>query len=95
MRTPPKLPTDTLLQIVENVTPDDIVNFTISCKYIDTLAKTYLKVYKQRIKTYHNVVLWGCYRHPEEERPLLLVQDILQDRKIAYYAKSRGQVLWL
>ena len=84
MRTLLKLPTETLLQIVENV----IVNFAISCKYINTLVKNYLKVHQQRFKTYHNVILWGCYHHPEEERPLVLVQDILQDWKIAYYAKS-------
>lgn len=55
---------------------------------INTLAQDNLTLHQQRIKKYEHVRLWGCFRHPEQPHPILLLRDICNDWRVAYYARS-------
>ena len=60
------LANELLLQILDSLTPIDMVSFATSCKQINTLAQDNLTLHRQRIKKYQNVTLWGCFRHQDQ-----------------------------
>lgn len=56
------LPNEILLQIIEDVFPDNIVNFVSSWKDIYTLAQDRLNTHRKGSRIYKDVVLRGCYQ---------------------------------
>ena len=82
------LANELLLQILDSLTPIDMVSFATSCKQINTLAQDNLSLHRQRIKEYQKVTLWGCFRHQDQAHPISLLRDICNDWRVAYYARS-------
>ena len=82
------LSNELLLQILDSVTPLAIVSFATSCKRINALAQDNLALHRQRIEKYQDVTLWGCPRHQDRPHPILLLQDVCNDWRVAYYARS-------
>lgn len=83
-----KLANETLLQIVDNVHPDDIVNLSRSCRILNRLARDTLAQHVIRRKTYNKVTLYGCHRHQDDTHPITLIAEICKDPRIAYYPRS-------
>ena len=95
------LPNELLLKILDSATPIGMVSLATSCKRINTLAQDNLTLHRQRIARYQNVTLWGCSRHRDQPHPILLLRDICNDWRVAYYARSLAieccgrEELWL
>ncbi|KAK0512628.1 hypothetical protein JMJ35_004645 [Cladonia borealis] len=82
------LANELLLPILDYLPPIEMVSLAMSCKRINTLAQDNLTLQRQRIKKYQNVTLWGCCRHQTRPHPILLLRDICNDWRVAYYARS-------
>lgn len=82
------LANETLLQIVDNVHPDDIVNLSRSCQVLKRLAQDTLAQHLARRKKYTKITLYGCHRHQDDPHPINLIAEICKDPKIAYYPRS-------
>lgn len=83
-----KLDSETLLQILDNVHPDDIVNLSRSCQTLKLLAQDTLAQHVARLKMYTKITLYGCHRHQDDPHPINLFAEICKDPKIAYYPRS-------
>lgn len=82
------LANETLLDIIEDVRPDDILNFALSCKRMLALSQECLELHGRRSKTYASVKFHGCPRHDNDSHPLALLRDIFNDWRIAFYPRS-------
>ena len=83
-----KLPNETLLQIINDVHPDDILNLSLTCKSIWQLARRTLQRHMTRQETLPEIVLYGCHRHQDSPHPLTLIADICKDPNVAHYPRS-------
>lgn len=81
------LPNELLDKIVDQVHPNDIINFSLVCKPIRDLAKTAVSLHLQRKRTYEVILLHGCYRHTPDQHPLALIRAICMDWRVAEYPK--------
>lgn len=80
---------DVILCILDQVDPDEIVNFASTCRALHALARGQL----QMLRKYANVVcipkwnpLYTQYRSPM--RPLKLFRDMIKNEKIRYYPRK-------
>ena len=76
-----------LYKIVDQVHPDDIINFALSCRHLYTLAGEALSLHMER-KQYQNVILDGCHRHTHNLHPLEFMETLCTDWRIGEYVKS-------
>ena len=76
-----------LYKIVDQVHPDDIVNFALSCRHLHRLAGEALSLHAER-KQYQNVILDGCHRHTHNLHPLVFMETLCTDWRIGEYVKS-------
>lgn len=83
-----KLANETLFQVIEDVQPEDILNFSLTCKFLSVLSEDALAQHAAKRKTYSEVTLYGCHRHEEALHPLTLITEICKDPKIASYPRS-------
>lgn len=82
------LANETIYQILDQILPDDVLNFALSCKRIHLLSQDTLEQHLDRRARYTNVVLHGCYRHDHDGHPLRLIRDICLDWRVALYTKT-------
>ena len=82
------LANETLLDIIEDVRPDDLLNLALSCKRMLALSQECLELHGRRSKTYASVKFHGCPRHDNDSHPLALLRDIFNDWRIAFYPRS-------
>jgi len=83
-----KLANETLYQIINNVTPNDITNFSLCSKEIHRLCQDALKLHHERKRTLSDMVFRGCWVHNEVAHPMTLVAEICNNWRVAYYVKS-------
>ncbi|KAM0797648.1 hypothetical protein BDR22DRAFT_965246 [Usnea florida] len=76
-----------LYKIVDQVHPDDIVNFAFSCRHLYRLAGKALSLHVER-RQYQNVVLDGCHRHTNNLHPLEFMETLCTDWRIGEYVKT-------
>ena len=76
-----------LYKIVDQVHPDDIVNFALSCRHLYRLAAEALSLHAER-KQYQNVILDGCHRHTHNLHPLEFIETLCTDWRIGEYVKT-------
>ena len=74
--------------IIENIRPDDILNFSLSSKWIHLLTKKALDQHKSWSPVYTHIVLHGCHRHRNDCHPMRLIRDICLDWRIGEYPRS-------
>ena len=79
-----------LYKIVDQVHPDDIVNFAVACRHLHRLAREALSLHVER-KQYQDVILDGCHRHMQRLHPLEFMETLCTDWRIGEYVKT----LWV
>ena len=82
------LPNEILLNIIEELFPDDLPYFALSCKRMQTLSQKSLTVYRECKEKYAVVKFHGCPERDNESDLPALLQHIIADQKIAYYPRS-------
>ena len=83
----PEFPNEILYNIIDQIHPDDIINFSLSHEHFRGLSEDVVSVHLQRKKMYENISLHGCHRHHPNGHPLCLIRDIFTDWKIGEYPK--------
>ena len=81
------LPNEVLDKIVDQIHPDDIINFSLCRKEIHHLAKDAVSLHLHRERLYKIVTLHGCHRHENNSHPLRLIRDICMDWRTGEYTK--------
>lgn len=79
---------DTFYQIINHIHPDDILNFSVSCKWVHMMTKATLKQHASWTQAYTHVVLDGCHRHQNDRHPLRLIRDVCLDWRIGELPKT-------
>lgn len=82
------LSNELLFKIIDQIHPDDIPNFSLTCKDIHQVAKDAVQFHLDREETYEDVVLHGCHRHEDNDHPLELIKEICMDWRIGEYVKT-------
>ena len=82
------LSNELLLKIIDQIHPDDIPNFSLTCKDIHHVAKDAVKFHLDREETYEDVVLDGCPRHEDYDHPLEFIKEMCMDWRIGEYVKN-------
>lgn len=79
------LPNELLLNVVNDLLPDDLENFSQTCKIIHALSTNALRAHAANKKKYSKLTLSLRSRPDYHKHPLFLIRDILMDPRIAYY----------
>lgn len=82
-----EIPNEILYKIIDNVHPDDIIDFSLCCKSVHLLAKDAVSLHLRRTFRGGNFGLTGCHRHKNNSHPLRLIQAICMDWRVREYAK--------
>ena len=90
---PPKLlslANELLYQIIDEVTPNDIVGLALTCKSVHWLCQDYeiLQQHKQRRQCYINLIVCDCGLHRKKLQPRSIVHKICEDWHVAYYVQT-------
>lgn len=83
-----QLANETLFQIIDNVTPDDITNFVLCSKDFYRLGQDALQLHRAWKKAFSGVVFKGCGDHDEDAHPITVLAEICKDWRVAYYVRS-------
>ena len=81
------LPTEMLQNIIDRVSPDDLVNFTVCCEALKGAAERRLLEHRERIKVYSELRYNGCFRHGNDDHPVQLLREIFIDEHTAFYPR--------
>ena len=82
------LPNELLCKILDDIYPDDIPNFALTCKDIYLVAGDAVKLHLDREDTYEDIVLHGCHRHEDNAHPLHLIEEMCMDWRVGEYVKT-------
>ena len=82
------LPNEILLNIIEELIPDDLPYFALSCKRMQALSQKSLISYRECKKKYAVVKFHGCPEQDNESHLPALLQHMIADQKIAFYPRS-------
>ena len=82
------LPNELLCKILDHIYPDDIPNFSLTCKDIYLVAEDTVKLHLDREDTYEDIVLHGCHRHRDNAHPLHLIKEMCMDWRVGEYVKT-------
>lgn len=82
------LPNETLLNIIEELLPDDLPYFALSCKRMQALSRKSLISYRECKKKYAIVKFHGCPEKDSESHLPALLRHMISDHKIAFYPRS-------
>ncbi|MCJ1269011.1 hypothetical protein MMC22_008899 [Lobaria immixta] len=82
------LPDELLLNVIKHVSPNDIENFSMICKYIHSLSEDVLSEHAAHKQRYSRLTLstldatdWDL----KAKHPLFVLRDILQNDRVAFY----------
>lgn len=83
------LPVEILQNIIGQVSPDDLVNFFVSCKQIFRAAERPLLKHRERIETYSELQYSGCFRRGDGDdgHPVTFLREICLDEYISFYPR--------
>ncbi len=82
------LPNEILLEIINEVCPGSLPSLALSCKLLLSLSQDSLAEHTERQKKYTTLIINKCPRHGKIDRPLELLRDVVDDWRIAFYAKK-------
>ena len=82
------LPNEVLLNIIEELLPDDLPNFALSCKRMQALSRRSLISYRECKKKYDIVKFHGCPEKDSESHLPALLRHMISDHKIAFHPRS-------
>lgn len=83
-----KLLKEIILQIINVVHPDGILNLSLTCKLIWSLARGTVQRHRSRKETRSCILLYGCHRHQDRTHPLTLIVEICKDPNVAHYPRN-------
>ena len=82
------LPNEILLNIIEELIPDDLPYFALSCKRMRALSRKKLISYRECQKKYPVVSFYGCPEEDSKSHLPALLQHMIADHMIAYCPRS-------
>lgn len=82
------LPNEVLFNIIEQLLPDDILHFALSCKLIQALSQGSLTLYRECKQKYSVVKFHGCPEWDSVSALPELLQHMSSDQRIAFYPRS-------
>ncbi len=82
------LSNELLYNIIEQIHPDDIINFSITCKDVYLVAKDAVSLHLEREEHYEEVVLDGCHRHEDNDHPVQILKELCMDWRRGEYVKT-------
>ena len=82
------LPNEVLLEIINELLPDDIPHLALSCKHMRALSQRRLTWYRECRKKYHVVKIHGYPERDSESDLPELLQHVISDQRIAFYPRS-------
>lgn len=82
------LPIEIVLQILEEVGPEDIEQVALSCKTAYVLVKKALREHVQRKSKYSRVVFGGLFTRNPSVQPASLLRDVLFNEKLVFYPQD-------
>lgn len=82
------LSNELLSKIVDQIHPDDIRYFSLTCKDFYHAAKDAVQLHLDREETYEDVVLDGCYRHEDNDHPVDFIKELCMDWRVGEYVKT-------
>ena len=77
-----------LQKIIDQVNPDDLVNFSVCCKKVYGAAERCLVKHRERIETYSELRYYDSFTHQVDDRSASLLREICHDDYIAFYPRS-------
>jgi len=83
-----QLANEILYQIINNVSPDDIINLSLCSKEVHRLCHDALKLHQERTNSFSSMVFRECAIHKEGAHPIALLAEICNDWRVAYYVTS-------
>ena len=84
----PDFPNEILYKIIDQIHPDDIINFSHSHRHFHAVCEDAVSLHLQRKRIFENIILHGCYRHAPNSHPLVAIKQICMDWKIGEYPKA-------
>lgn len=85
------LPTEVLLQIIDDMLPPDLENFCRCCKGLEKFAEKAL-LHHQSMKASYSNISCDSYLHgfliDNNQHPIAILQAILKDDRFAYYPRE-------
>ena len=82
------LPNEIWLDIIEELLPDDLPCFALSCKRMLALSQKSLVSYSECKKKYAKVRFHGCPRLDNKSQLPALLQHMIADQSIAFYPRT-------
>ena len=82
------LPSEIVLNIIEELLPDDILSFSSSCKRMQALSRKSLSSYHEYKKKYPEVKFYGCPEKDNRSDLPAVLQHTFADQRIATYPPS-------
>lgn len=82
------LSNELLFKIIDQIHPDDVPHFSLTCKDIHHVAKEAVELHLEREETYEDVVLDGCHRHKDNDHPVDFIKELCMDWRIGQYVKT-------
>lgn len=83
-----QLANETIFQIFESVTPDDITNSVLCCKDLHRLGQDALQLHRAWKKAFSDLSFQGCEQHELDAHPMDFLAEICNDWRISYYVRS-------
>lgn len=81
------LPNKVIDEILDDVLPDDLVNFTITCKQVHSIATRSLRVHRALQRKYSNFH-WTNEHFGNKHNRFARLQDLLRNPWVDFYVKS-------
>ena len=81
------LPNEVLVEILDYVLPDDLVNFSITCEHIHSLATRSLRVHRVLQRKYFNFH-WKDEHSGRKHDHFERLQDLLRNPWVGFYVKT-------
>ena len=81
------LPAEMIQTIIDQVSPDDLINFSVCCKSLNVLAQRRLAKHREQIKTYSELRYSDCLK-VDGDHPVKLLREICLDAHIAFYPRD-------
>lgn len=74
--------------IIDQVNPDDLINFSVCCKSLNVLAQRRLAKHREQIKTYSELQYSGYFEVEGGDHPVKLLREICLDDHTASYPRN-------
>ena len=82
------LSNELLYKIIDHIHPDDIINFSVTCKDVYRVARDDVSLHMRRTGYYKALLLDGCHRHENDDHPVDILEELCMDWRRGEYVKA-------